>query len=564
MSHVFSDAKMRGLLQGLSTCKSERDPEAAVAAGNDSFARHPLTGAFTNPAVESALSVGSFRDAFPLHTVLLAAVLVIILVDHAAAFARHGLPAVWRAHNVLYLCMSIIALVGRGRIHRMQDQVRSQRLGSRLWTATVVMSIVGNISAPVTDLDRTCTVVRTKGVYILPFINLMVALVNGSHGMSFLHKTALVVLFLIGDMTMLGSCGERALLLSSAGAFVVGYVAAHIAELYMRRAFAEKHLEQERREQAETRQEQLQTAKERLQYDFNMATTSCRPTPADDNRRELRRGLQAGTGQSTAGDTDPSEAGGPGPSDSPPPSLPPGAPSSSAGSSTALPADGQQLAEGAVGVQSSRAADGLLTPEVTEAFLVGILADEEAVVALPNILTPAAVATIGRPAQEGPDPGHLPVRPNPEAVASYLRPPVAAGVELVAGTTVAHQCAPFHVIPYGVQEDPVYHQPVNRSQWQGGNRTTTPRQQALHVALQRAQVARTEIEVCQLVHTLATALGASRMERGTVKALYAVLIQMGRPGMSEKQAYSATGASMSNFKKWRKRVHHAQLDLPSP
>jgi len=54
------------------------------------------------------------------------------------------------------------------------------------------------------------------------------------------------------------------------------------------------------------------------------------------------------------------------------------------------------------------------------------------------------------------------------------------------------------------------------------------------------------------------------MERGTIKALYAVLIQMGRPGMSEKQAYSATGASMSNFKKWRRRVQHAQLDLPPP
>jgi len=39
---------------------------------------------------------------------------------------------------------------------------------------------------------------------------------------------------------------------------------------------------------------------------------------------------------------------------------------------------------------------------------------------------------------------------------------------------------------------------------------------------------------------------------------------MARPGMSEKEAYRATGASMSNFKKWRKRVQYAQLDLPPP
>ena len=91
----------------------------------------------------------------------------------------------------------------------------------------------------------------------------------------------------------------------------------------------------------------------------------------------------------------------------------------------------------------------------------------------------------------------------------------------------------------------------------------TPRQQALSVALHQVQFARTETEVYVLVHMLAAALGASRTEDGTVKALHAVLIQMRRPGMREKEAYSSTGASMSNFKKWRRRVQHAQLDLPA-
>ena len=92
----------------------------------------------------------------------------------------------------------------------------------------------------------------------------------------------------------------------------------------------------------------------------------------------------------------------------------------------------------------------------------------------------------------------------------------------------------------------------------------TPRQAALYLALQRSQLARTEVEIHQIVRALAIALGASRTENGTVRALHAVLILMGRPGMSEEEAYRATGASMSNFKKWRKRVQYAQLDLPPP
>ena len=184
-----------------------------------------------------------------------------------------------------------------------------------------------------------------------------------------------------------------------------------------------------------------------------------------------------------------------------------------------------------------------------EAF-VSLLADEEALLELQNTLTPAEAAAIGRPAQEEPNPGYLPARPNPEVV---------AGVEAVAGVTVAQQRQPFHVISHDAQE--VFD---NRPQWQGINRPMTPRQEAVSVAFNLAQVARTELEIYKLVRVLARALGASRAESGTIKALHAVLIQMGRPGMSDKEAYSSTGASVSNYKKWKRRVHHARLDLPPP
>ena len=130
---------------------------------------------------------------------------------------------------------------------------------------------------------------------------------------------------------------------------------------------------------------------------------------------------------------------------------------------------------------------------------------------------------------------------------------------VVAGVTVAQQLVPFHAISRSLQEVV-----DNRPQWQEVNRPMTPRQQELYVALQRMQTARTKIEIFQLVHRLAVALGASRMESGSIKALHAVLIQMEQPGMGEKEAYSSTGASLSNFKKWRRRVQHAQLDLPPP
>ena len=95
-----------------------------------------------------------------------------------------------------------------------------------------------------------------------------------------------------------------------------------------------------------------------------------------------------------------------------------------------------------------------------------------------------------------------------------------------------------------------------------GNRT--PRQQALHVARQSLQVTRTDLEIFQVVRALSLALGSVRTESGTVKAVHAVLLQMNRPEMSEKEAYTSTGASMSNFKKWRRRIQHAELDLPPP
>ena len=53
-------------------------------------------------------------------------------------------------------------------------------------------------------------------------------------------------------------------------------------------------------------------------------------------------------------------------------------------------------------------------------------------------------------------------------------------------------------------------------------------------------MAQTDVEVCTVARTLAYALGATRAEVGTIKALHAVLLQMTRPGMSDMEAVKST------------------------
>ena len=86
--------------------------------------------------------------------------------------------------------------------------------------------------------------------------------------------------------------------------------------------------------------------------------------------------------------------------------------------------------------------------------------------------------------------------------------------------------------------------------------------QALHVARQSLRVASTEFEIFQVCGTLALALVASGAKFGGIKAVHAVLLKLERPGMSDKEACTSTGASMSTFFQWRKRVQHVQLGLP--
>ena len=91
-----------------------------------------------------------------------------------------------------------------------------------------------------------------------------------------------------------------------------------------------------------------------------------------------------------------------------------------------------------------------------------------------------------------------------------------------------------------------------------GQGSMTPGQQALHAARECMQSSHTDAEICPVVRTLAVALGARRPEAGTIKALRAVLMLLERPEMSDEEALTSTGASLSNLKRWRKQVQSLQ------
>ena len=95
---------------------------------------------------------------------------------------------------------------------------------------------------------------------------------------------------------------------------------------------------------------------------------------------------------------------------------------------------------------------------------------------------------------------------------------------------------------------------------QGSRRS---RQQALHAARQCMQSSHTDAEICRVVRTLAVALGDGETDGGWhhIKALRAVLMVLERPEMSDEEAYTSTGASISNFKRWRNQVQSAQLGV---
>ena len=223
--------------------------------------------------------------------------------------------------------------------------------------------------------------------------------------------------------------------------------------------------------------------------------------------------------------------------DSPPTTLPTRA-SSASGSSIALPLGLQGESTQSIGSALTAPTLGLEDEEdfePTAAELAAFLADEEVMLeiqALPDLLG---------------------------------CPPARASPEMVADVSVTWQQVAAHGVQEAVRSVPDISGSTPARKLDGGgserhlaDHGMTRGQQALYMARQRMQIARTDVEIYQIIHTLALALGATRTEAGSHKALLAVLVLLNHPEMDKHAVCASTGASATNFNRWQRRVLNAQ------
>ena len=98
--------------------RSEHDPEHDPEHGPplaDSIAMHPVTGAFTDPAHESAFAAQLFRMAFPAHGLLMALSLA------ASTWLALTTPPELRVSLGMFVLFMTVMMVGRILLHRMCD-----------------------------------------------------------------------------------------------------------------------------------------------------------------------------------------------------------------------------------------------------------------------------------------------------------------------------------------------------------------------------------------------------------------------------------------------------------
>ena len=348
--------------------RSEHDPDLEATAAV-TIAMHPVTGAFADPLHELAFAAHLFRLAFPCHAFLMALLLGLTIWTTLGAPAELSSVLVWR----VIVPILALGLVGRVLVHRMNDSVRAQRIGSWTWMALLVLAntadMCGFLNAPAVGCAQI-----SKAAALLPLFYLATALINGSHGLGFVLKAALTGPVLVKCFSAIAVCGQAGVVLMSIAIMpmtIAGFVLAHMAEMHLRHSYAEKQrlaedvaedkrslqekVDDEMR-RLEERLEQLRAEKERLMYDVQRRG---QPLGDGDDRSAIRRGLQAGPSSQPyhrADSTDSSETGAPAPSDSPPPSLPPGAPSSSASKSSKSGKSGK-----GTGKRSCQAAHGKST-----------------------------------------------------------------------------------------------------------------------------------------------------------------------------------------------------------
>ena len=229
-------------VQDVDAPTNEHDLDLKLADAD--IAMHPVTGSFTmHPEHESACSAQIFRLAFPSHVFLMAGQCVI---QGALALTVPRSSVMFWALASLF---SAISLIGRVVLHRMVDIQLAQRIGAWCWTIVMLqdcaLGIVGYLATPYEDACDPHRANYVQGAVAVILSALAFALANGTHGMSFEHKSVLVGLMLASALVVYVACGETELILMSSemASLAIGYVVAHMAELFVRHSYAEKVME---------------------------------------------------------------------------------------------------------------------------------------------------------------------------------------------------------------------------------------------------------------------------------------------------------------------------------
>ena len=185
------------------------------------IAMHPVTGRFADPAHESIFAAQLFRLAYPGHFLLMVLTLGVTVLIVIGATT----PDLKRTWLIGAICAHL-GLAGRVVLHRHFDSERGQQLGSRAWSVLYLFGALANLAGYA--LPGACA--STEKLYLIPLLGLAIALANGTLGMGFAHKTALIGVVVAAGPIVIAICGEaaHAVALCNMGATLIGAVASHM------------------------------------------------------------------------------------------------------------------------------------------------------------------------------------------------------------------------------------------------------------------------------------------------------------------------------------------------
>ena len=149
--------------------RSEHDPDLEATAAV-TIAMHPVTGAFADPLHELAFAAHLFRLAFPCHAFLMALLLGLTVWTALGSPAKLSLI-------LLGLTIWSLGLVGRVLVHRMNDSVRGQRIGSWTWMALVVLGYIADMCGFLKAPAVLCAQL-SESAALLPLVYYAIALIT--------------------------------------------------------------------------------------------------------------------------------------------------------------------------------------------------------------------------------------------------------------------------------------------------------------------------------------------------------------------------------------------------